>query len=106
MVILIMILIPDAYGNDKDDNHYHHCQNDDNNNNDNNENNDGNNKIVVIKLIIKILTIMVMMMRRREMINVVARTLRCSTALLMCVLRISGTVSCVIACRQSEEYKR
>ena len=104
-----MILISDAYSNDKDDNH-NHCQNDDNNNNsgnnNNNENNDGNNKIVVIKLIIKILTIMVMMMRRTEIINVVAFTLRCSTALLMCVLRISGTVSCVIACRQSEEYKR
>ena len=73
---------------------------------DNNVNNDGNDKIVVIKLIIKILTIMVMMMRRTEIINVVACTLRCSTALLMCVLKTSGTVSCVIACRQSEEYKR
>ena len=101
----------DAYGNDKDANH-NHCKNNDNNNsgnnynndnnnNNNNENNDGNNKIVVLKL-----TIMVMMMRRTEIINVVACTLRCSTALLMCVLKISGTVSCVIACRQSEEYKR
>ena len=87
--------------NDNKNNNKNNNNNNNNNSNNSNDNNDGNNKIVVLKL-----TIMVMMMRRTEMMNVVACTLRCSTALLMCVLKISGTVSCVIACRQSEEYKR